>query len=124
MQNEEIFARFSSEIKRRFIKGFLDVFILQLVDAKSTWGYDIIKKTESEFKVKLRHGALYPTLNRLESTGFLKSRTQLQKGHARKIYDITKKGKLYLHSYNNFIREQLPRTMASRKEHNECKHNY
>jgi len=109
MQNEERIARFCGEIRRRFIKGFLDVFILQLVEAEPTWGYDIIKKTESEFKVKLRHGALYPTLNRLESIGFLKGRTQLQKGHARKIYDITKEGKLYLHSYTGFIKGQLPR---------------
>lgn len=123
MHKEEATLEFSSEIRRRFLKGFLDVFILQLVQSKSTWGYDIIKRTESEFKIKLRHGALYPTLNRLESAGFLKSRTQLQKGHARKIYDITKKGELYLQSYNNFIKEQLPIAKSSRKEHNERKCN-
>lgn len=108
MQNEEAIAKFSSEIRRRFVKGLLDVLILQLIETKSTWGYYIIKKTENEFKVKLRHGALYPALKRLESLGFLKSRTQLQKGRARKVYSITKKGRLFLRAYYDFLRTQLP----------------
>jgi len=107
MEEKEAIAGFMDEIRRRFLKGFLDVLILQLVENKSTWGYDIIKKTQSQFKVKLRHGALYPTLNQLESTGSLKSRTQLQKGRARKVYDITNKGRLFLHTYYDFLRQQL-----------------
>jgi len=108
MKNEESGAVVTDEIKRRFAKGFLDIFILQLVEAEPTWGYDIIKKTETVYKFKLRHGALYPMLNKLEAKGLLKSRKELQKGRARKIYEITKDGRQLLHGYYDFFREQLP----------------
>jgi len=109
MKNEELIEDFTDELKRRFAKSFLDVFILQLVDAEPTWGYDIIKKTETTYKVKLRHGALYPMLNELETKRLLKSRKELKKGRARKIYEITKDGKQLLHVYYDFFREQLPK---------------
>jgi len=109
MKNEESSAVFTDELKRRFAKSFLDIFILQLVEAEPTWGYDIIKKTEAAYKFKLRHGALYPMLNKLEAKGLLKSRKELQKGRARKIYEITKDGKQLLHAYYDFFREQLPK---------------
>jgi len=108
MTDEESSSTFTDELRRRFAKGFLDMLILQLVKAEPTWGYDIIKKTETAYKVKLRHGALYPMLNKLEAKGLLKSRRELQKGRARKIYEITNDGRQFLHVYNDFLREQIP----------------
>ena len=107
MKNEGSSVGFTDELKRRFVKGFLDVLILQLVEAEPTWGYDIIKKTETAYNVKLRHGALYPMLNKLEAKGFVKSRRELQKGRARKIYEITEDGRQLLHVYNDFLMEQI-----------------
>jgi len=109
MENQESVEIFTHQIKRRFIKNFLDILILRLVEAKPTWGYDIIKETESKYKVKLRHGALYPMLNKLEAKGFVKSRRELQKGRVRKIYEITMKGKQILHAYYDSLKEQLPK---------------
>jgi DNA-binding PadR family transcriptional regulator len=84
------------------------MLILRLVEAEPTWGYDIIKKTETAYQVKLRHGALYPMLNKLEAKGFVKSKKELQKGRVRKIYEITMKGKQLLHAYYDSLREQIP----------------
>jgi len=109
MKTEESAEVLTDDVKRRFAKSFLDILILQLIEAKATWGYDIIKKTEAEYKVKLRHGALYPMLNELEAKRLLKSRKELKKGRARKIYEITKDGKQLLHVYYDFFREQLPK---------------
>ena len=107
MTDNESVEFLRNEIKRRFAKSFLDVLILQLVEAESTWGYDIIKKTEASYEVKLRHGALYPMLNALEKNGYVASRRQLEKGRQRKIYEITAKGRKLLQFYIEFLSEQI-----------------
>jgi len=109
MENQESAEVFTHQLKKRFVKSFLDMLILRLVEAEPTWGYDIIKETESTYKVRLRHGALYPMLNELEAKGLVKSRKELQKGRMRKIYQITMKGKQALHAYYDSLREQMPK---------------
>jgi PadR family transcriptional regulator PadR len=109
MKNEESAEILMDKLRHRFAKGFLDLLILQLVEAKPTWGYDIIKKTETTYKIKLRHGALYPMLNKLNAKGLITCRKELQKGRVRKIYEITNDGKLLLHAYYLFLMEQMPK---------------
>jgi PadR family transcriptional regulator PadR len=94
-------------MKRRFVKSFLDMVILQLIQTKPMWGYKILKETESLYQVKLRHGALYPLLNTLEAKGYIKSTKQLQKGRIRKVYNITQKGTNLIKTYQNFLKQQL-----------------
>jgi DNA-binding PadR family transcriptional regulator len=101
------------EIVQRIIRNLLDIQLLRLVDTQPMWGYMIKKKVEAEFHIKLRHGALYPTLNQLERQGYLTSQRQHQGGRARKVYTITKDGKDYLKSYYHILKEQL--------ESNNCK---
>jgi DNA-binding PadR family transcriptional regulator len=98
---------YQKEIVQRIIKNLLDIQLLRLVDAQPLWGYKIKKQVEAEFNIKLRHGALYPMLNRLERQGFLASRQQRQGGRTRKVYTVTKKGKEYLQSYYSVLKEQL-----------------
>jgi DNA-binding PadR family transcriptional regulator len=62
---------------------------------------------EQDFQINLRHGALYPMLNLLESKGFLTSQKQHKGGRARKVYTITENGKEYLQSYYSILREQI-----------------
>jgi PadR family transcriptional regulator PadR len=73
------------------------------------WGYKIKKQIEATTGVKLRHGALYPLLNKLERQGFLKSQKQKQDGRTRKVYTITEKGKQYIEAYHNILKEQIPK---------------
>jgi len=108
MKTQESVELFIQQIKRRFVKSFLDMLILRLVEAEPTWGYDIMKETEATYQVKLRHGALYPMLNQLEAKGFVKSRKELKKGRVRKIYEITKQGKRALSAYYDSLKDQLP----------------
>jgi PadR family transcriptional regulator PadR len=95
------------EIVQRITKNLLDIQLLRLIQAQSLWGYRIKKKIETDFHIKLRHGALYPMLNFLEQKGFLTSQKQHQGGRARKVYTITKSGKEYLESYYDVLKEQL-----------------
>jgi len=108
VKNEKSVNVLVDEIWRRFAKSFLDILILRLVDTEATWGYDIIKKTETQYRIKLRHGALYPMLNELEAKGLVKSKRELHKGRTRKIYEITKDGTQLLGAYYDFIKEHLP----------------
>jgi PadR family transcriptional regulator PadR len=94
-------------IVQRIIKNLLDVQLLRMVQAQPLWGYMIKKKMETNFHVKLRHGALYPMLNSLERKGFLTSQKQTKDGRARKVYTITKNGKKYLQSYYDVLQAQI-----------------
>jgi PadR family transcriptional regulator PadR len=85
----------------------LDIQILRMVQAQPQWGYNIKKKVETNFHIKLRHGALYPMLNSLEKKGFLTSQKQTKGGRARKVYTITTKGREYLQSYYDVLKEQI-----------------
>ena len=107
MKNEKPLVDFAEDMKRRFVKNFLDLILLQLIESKPMWGYMIIKRTQQQYGVKLRHGALYPLLNALETAGFLRSRKTLVKGRMRKIYEITPKGKQLIQSYHSFLKEQM-----------------
>jgi PadR family transcriptional regulator PadR len=98
---------YRKELVQRMIKNLLDIQLLRMVQAQPLWGYKIKKKVETNFHIKLRHGALYPMLNALEQKGFLTSQKQTKGGRARKVYTITKKGNEYLQSYYDILKEQI-----------------
>lgn len=98
---------YRKELVQRIIKNLLDIQLLRMVKAQPIWGYKIKKNVETNFHIKLRHGALYPMLNSLEQKGFLTSKKQTEGGRARKIYTITTKGVEYLQSYYDILKEQI-----------------
>ncbi len=106
---------FTRDMKRRFVKGFLDMLVLKLIQNEPTWGYKILKQTERLYQIKLRHGALYPLLNTLESRGFIKSKQELKKGRIRKVYQITPKGTQLVNTYVDFLKQQLQEAKTQRK---------
>ena len=98
---------FKKEIVQRITKNLLDIQILRLIQTQPMWGYKIKKQVEIRFDVKLRHGTLYSLLNSLEKNSFLTSQRQQQGGRTRKVYSITQKGKEYIDTYSNILREQV-----------------
>jgi len=95
------------QIVQRINRNFLDILILRLIQAEPMWGYSIIKKTEKLFGIKLRHGALYPLLNTLETEGYARSEKITKRGRVRKVYEITPKGIELVDAYYDFLKEQL-----------------
>ncbi len=95
------------EIVQRITKNLLDIQLLRVLENEPMWGYKIKKTFETDYGVKLRHGALYPTLNSLELGGFLSSQKQQHEGRARKTYSVTVKGKEFLESYYDVLKEQI-----------------
>jgi len=107
LESERLTETFRKELVQRMTRNLLDIQILRLVQAQPMWGYKIKKVVEVLFSVRLRHGALYPLLNKLERKGFLTSEKQKQGGRTRKVYTITRKGKLYIEAYAGILKEQL-----------------
>ncbi|MCW3999464.1 MAG: PadR family transcriptional regulator [Candidatus Bathyarchaeota archaeon] len=98
---------YRKEIVQHIIRNLLDIQLLRIISAQPTWGYKIKKQVEGEFNIRLRHGALYPTLNSLEEKGFVCSSKQQKDGRARKVYVITADGSLYLQTYYSILQGQL-----------------
>jgi PadR family transcriptional regulator, regulatory protein PadR len=98
---------YKKEIVQHIIRNLLDIQLLRIIQAQSTWGYKIKKQVETDFNIKLRHGALYPTLNNLEKKGLLESKKQQKDGRQRKVYTITENGKIYLQTYYSILQGQI-----------------
>jgi DNA-binding PadR family transcriptional regulator len=98
---------FRKELVQRITRNLLGIQILRLIQTQPMWGYKIKKQAEAKFNVKLRHGALYPLLNKLENEGFVTSEKQTKGGRTRKVYTITKKGEQYLEAYKVILKEQI-----------------
>jgi len=96
---------YRKEIVQRIITNMLDIQLLRMLQHQPLWGYRIKKNVETDFHIRLRHGALYPTLNNLEQKGFLTSQKERKDGRSRKVYTITEKGMEYLCSYYSIINE-------------------
>jgi len=107
LESERLTETFRKELVQRMTRNLLDIQILRLVQAQPMWGYKIKKVVEALFGVTLRHGALYPLLNKLEQKGFLTSEKQKQGGRTRKVYTITGKGKQCIEAYAGILKEQI-----------------
>jgi len=95
------------EIVQHITKNLLDIQILTLITKEPAWGYKIKKQIEAFSGLKIRHGALYPLLKRLENKGLIKSQKQQRGKRVRKTYVITERGKAYVNTYCNIIKEQI-----------------
>jgi len=79
------------------LKGTLQTIILKLLaDNKRMYGYEITQKVKelSGGNVQLTEGALYPTLHKLESEGYLRTETVPFGKRVRKYYKLTESGHL------------------------------
>jgi PadR family transcriptional regulator PadR len=94
-------------IVQRITKNLLDVQILRLIKTQPMWGYKIKQQVEADYGVRLRHGALYPLLNKMEKEGFMISHKEPKGGRIRKTYEITKKGLQLVNTYNEVLTEQI-----------------
>jgi PadR family transcriptional regulator, regulatory protein PadR len=85
--------------KTEFLKGTLDMLILQVVALGSIHGYAIAQRMQlvSQDFFQLQQGSLYPALHRLEDRGWLKAEWKAtETGRAAKFYELTAKGRKQL----------------------------
>ena len=97
----------SEQLVQHIVRNLLYIHILRLVQAEPTWGYNIMKKIKTLYGIRIRHGALYPLLNKLETNNYIKSKREIEKGRIRKTYMITQKGKQLIKAYYSVLKQQL-----------------
>lgn len=85
-------------VDKSLISGSTTMLILQLLEEKDMYGYEMIetlqKKSQNVFQLKA--GTLYPLLHTLEGKGYLTSYEDSTDQKVRKYYSITKSGKNFL----------------------------
>jgi PadR family transcriptional regulator PadR len=84
------------EYDREFLTGTVGVLILNLLDEREMYGYELLREVErrSSSAFQLKEGTLYPALHHLERSGLLKSRWRnSETGRSRKYYNLTARGR-------------------------------
>ncbi|HDY72824.1 MAG TPA: PadR family transcriptional regulator [bacterium] len=84
-------------------KENLWIYILYLLQKKSTYGWEVLDLIEKKFKFKPGRITPYRVLYRLEKNGFVKSEMKKR----RRMYQITKKGREELKRAKEFYEEIL-----------------
>ena len=84
-------------------KGILDVCVLHAISKGESYGYKIISDLEGV--IEISESTLYPILKRLESGGFLTTKTAEYSGRLRRYYKITPAGLKKLVSGRNDLLE-------------------
>ena len=72
-------------------KGILDVCVLAAIESGESYGYKIISDLDGI--IEISESTLYPILKRLESGGFVTTRTAEYSGRLRRYYKITALGR-------------------------------
>ncbi|MCT8138533.1 helix-turn-helix transcriptional regulator [Anaerobacillus sp. CMMVII] len=95
---------------RELVKGSTSLILLQLLEEKDMYGYEIVKEMEarSGHILQVKEGTLYPALHKLEKQQYIEAYWQQpDKGPARKYYRITELGKEILEEktseWKNFV---------------------
>ncbi len=95
---------------KELLKGTLTVIILNLLsENKRMYGYEISQtvKEQSDEKVLLKDGSLYPALQKLTKDGLLTFEEEYIGKRVRKYYSLTPKGNaetvIYLKELKDFI---------------------
>ncbi|MDE7306654.1 MAG: PadR family transcriptional regulator [Clostridia bacterium] len=84
-------------------KGILDVCVLYAISKSESYGYKIISDLQGI--IEISESTLYPILKRLETGGFLTTRTAEFSGRLRRYYKITPLGLKKLLSGRNDLQE-------------------
>ena len=83
-----------STIGGEALKGHLDLILLSALSRGPAYGYSIVSQIEqeSEGRLRLSDGTIYPALHRLERARLLTSFYEVSAGRRRRVYRITPAG--------------------------------
>lgn len=82
-------------INKELLKGSTGTLILNLLEKREQYGYQLIKELErmSDGTFSLKEGTLYPILHTMEAEGWVESYWEEAEGRKRKYYRITDNGR-------------------------------
>lgn len=83
--------------KSQLLKGLQEGCVLQIINTKDTYGYEIVTTLQKKGFQSVKEGTIYPLLLRLEKNGYISSSFRVsERGPSRKYYHITDLGREYL----------------------------
>ena len=98
MENK-FFDNWSTQVR----KGMLEFCILNVIQGKSLYGYDIVRTLRDIEGLVISEGTIYPILSRLKREGFvLTTIKDSSEGPPRKYYELTPTGKKMLTRMNHY----------------------
>ncbi|MCS7123887.1 MAG: PadR family transcriptional regulator [Candidatus Bathyarchaeota archaeon] len=83
----------TKEVQVKLMKGLLDLIVLQFLSGQPMHGYQIITKIRKTFGVYFGPSTIYPLLNALERSGYVKSEWDMNNERPRKVYKLTAEGR-------------------------------
>jgi PadR family transcriptional regulator PadR len=97
-----------SNLRTQLRKGFLDLCVLNCLNAREYYGYDIVQTLKQSEGAAIREGIVYPILARMQEEGFVTSETRpSSSGPPRKYYRITPMGRDALGEMNEIWRQMV-----------------
>jgi len=84
------------QVQTKLMKGLLDLVVLQLLNARPMYGYQIITEIRREFHVYFGPSTIYPLLHTLQKKGYVKSEWNMSNERPRKVYRLTTEGQKLL----------------------------
>lgn len=80
------------ELRRRFIRSFLDVMILHMLSSEPLWGYRMMNMLKEKFGIKVGPPVIYPLLDSMETDGLIEKEVVYEGRRRRNMYSATSKG--------------------------------
>jgi PadR family transcriptional regulator PadR len=89
IMNSDFVQNWFSQVK----KGTLSYIILNILNQKEYYGYDLIQEIKLHTRLEVAEGTLYPLLNKLKAEGIVDSKwVEQDAGVPRKYYTLSKEG--------------------------------
>lgn len=85
----------SKAVSDRFVKSFLDLFILDLLGDSPKHGYEIMRELKNRTGTTIGAGTLYPLLYELEERKLVAGEWNSPNRRSRRVYKITDQGTRY-----------------------------
>lgn len=94
---------FVDKWKSQVKKGTLSFIVLNAINKKELYGYELIEKIKESTAIEIAEGTLYPLMNRLKKEGLTASKwVEQESGIPRKYYKLTDKGEATLKQMLNY----------------------
>jgi len=80
------------QLNEKFVRSFLDIFVMAILDSQPMCGYEIMATLHKEFGLLLSPGTIYPLLRSLENNELI----VVNHIGNKKVYHLSSKGKTNL----------------------------
>lgn len=97
--DDQFFENWATQLR----KGLLELCILNTINGKRLYGYDIVRRLRNIKGLVISEGTIYPILSRLKRENFVDtSIEESSEGPPRKYYKLTYKGEAILKTMNTY----------------------